>query len=54
MKIIVLPDETVAYSGHGPETTIGEATSVKPIFKRIKYITETNLHKHGGFFIEAP
>jgi len=22
-KLIVLPDETVVYSGHGPETTIG-------------------------------
>ena len=29
-KLFVLPDETVVYSGHGPETTIGEEKKYNP------------------------
>jgi len=29
-KLFVLPDETVVYSGHGPETTIGEEKMYNP------------------------
>lgn len=29
-KLFVLPDETVVYSGHGPETTIGEEKTYNP------------------------
>jgi len=29
-KLFVLPDETVVYSGHGPETTIGEEKRENP------------------------
>lgn len=29
-KLFVLPDETVVYSGHGPETTIGEEKQYNP------------------------
>jgi glyoxylase-like metal-dependent hydrolase (beta-lactamase superfamily II) len=29
-KLFVLPDETVVYSGHGPETTIGEEIKYNP------------------------
>ena len=29
-KIMVLPDETIVYSGHGPETTIGVERKVNP------------------------
>jgi len=29
-KLFVLPDETVVYSGHGPETTIGEERRLNP------------------------
>lgn len=29
-KLFVLPDETVVYSGHGPETTIGEEKKFNP------------------------
>ncbi len=29
-KLLVLPDETVVYSGHGPETTIGAERSENP------------------------
>ena len=31
-KLFVLPDETVVYSGHGPETTIGEEKKYNPFF----------------------
>ena len=29
-KLLILPDETVVYSGHGPETTIGEEKKYNP------------------------
>ena len=29
-KLMVLPDETIVYSGHGPETTIGTERKVNP------------------------
>lgn len=29
-KLFVLPDETIVYSGHGPETTIGEEKKYNP------------------------
>ncbi len=29
-KLLVLPDETVVYSGHGPTTTIGEEKNENP------------------------
>ncbi len=29
-KLLVLPDETVVYSGHGPETTIGTERATNP------------------------
>jgi glyoxylase-like metal-dependent hydrolase (beta-lactamase superfamily II) len=31
-KIIVLPDETVLYPGHGPETTVGQEKGHNPFF----------------------
>jgi glyoxylase-like metal-dependent hydrolase (beta-lactamase superfamily II) len=31
-KLFVLPDETIVYSGHGPETTIGEEKKYNPFF----------------------
>jgi glyoxylase-like metal-dependent hydrolase (beta-lactamase superfamily II) len=31
-KILVLPDETVVYSGHGPSTTIGHEKQYNPYF----------------------
>ncbi len=32
-KLFVLPSETKVYSGHGPETTIGEEKKYNPFFK---------------------
>ena len=32
-KLFVLPDETVVYSGHGPETTIGEEKKDNPFLR---------------------
>jgi glyoxylase-like metal-dependent hydrolase (beta-lactamase superfamily II) len=29
-KLFVLPDETIVYCGHGPETTIGEEKRMNP------------------------
>ena len=29
-KLFVLPDETIVYSGHGPETTVGEEKQDNP------------------------
>jgi hydroxyacylglutathione hydrolase len=29
-KLFLLPDETIVYSGHGPETTIGEEKRSNP------------------------
>ncbi len=29
-RLLTLPDETVAYPGHGPSTTIGEEKRVNP------------------------
>jgi hydroxyacylglutathione hydrolase len=31
-KIIILPDETVLYPGHGPETTVGQEKGHNPFF----------------------
>lgn len=31
-KILILPDETIIYSGHGPETTIGLEKKTNPFF----------------------
>ena len=33
-KLMVLPDETIVYSGHGPETTIGEERRWNPFLRR--------------------
>jgi glyoxylase-like metal-dependent hydrolase (beta-lactamase superfamily II) len=35
-ELFQLPDETVVYTGHGPETTIGEEKQVNP-FVRVSY-----------------
>ena len=32
-KLMVLPDETIVYSGHGPETTIGMERKVNPFIQ---------------------
>lgn len=32
-KLMVLPDQTVVYSGHGPETTIGMERKVNPFIR---------------------
>jgi glyoxylase-like metal-dependent hydrolase (beta-lactamase superfamily II) len=32
-KIFTLPDETVLYPGHGPETTVGEEKASNPFFR---------------------
>jgi glyoxylase-like metal-dependent hydrolase (beta-lactamase superfamily II) len=32
-KILVLPDQTVVLSGHGPETTIGEEKRHNPFLR---------------------
>ena len=32
-KIFVLPDETIVYPGHGPETTVGEEKASNPFFR---------------------
>jgi glyoxylase-like metal-dependent hydrolase (beta-lactamase superfamily II) len=29
-ELMVLPDETIVYSGHGPETTVGRERSSNP------------------------
>jgi glyoxylase-like metal-dependent hydrolase (beta-lactamase superfamily II) len=29
-RLLTLPDQTVVYSGHGPETTIGEEKKFNP------------------------
>ena len=34
-KLFVLPDETVVYSGHGPETTIGEEKKYNPFLNTV-------------------
>jgi glyoxylase-like metal-dependent hydrolase (beta-lactamase superfamily II) len=34
-KLFALPDETVVYSGHGPETTIGEEKRSNPFVKLV-------------------
>jgi len=31
-KIFTLPDETIVYSGHGPETTVGKERDANPFF----------------------
>jgi hydroxyacylglutathione hydrolase len=31
-KIFTLPDETVIYPGHGPETTVGQENATNPFF----------------------
>jgi len=31
-KIFTLPDETVIYPGHGPETTVGQEKATNPFF----------------------
>lgn len=35
-KIITLPEDTVIRSGHGPETTLGQAKEINPFLKGIK------------------
>lgn len=37
-KIFSLPDKTVIYSGHGPETTVGDEKLYNPFFHDIKSI----------------
>jgi glyoxylase-like metal-dependent hydrolase (beta-lactamase superfamily II) len=32
-KLFALPDETIVYSGHGPETTIGEDKRSNPFVR---------------------
>jgi glyoxylase-like metal-dependent hydrolase (beta-lactamase superfamily II) len=32
-KLLILPPETAVYSGHGPETTIGEEKLTNPFLK---------------------
>ena len=32
-ELLVLPDETIVYSGHGPETTIGRERRTNPFLK---------------------
>ena len=34
-KLMILPDETIVYSGHGPKTTIGEERVSNPFCSRI-------------------
>jgi glyoxylase-like metal-dependent hydrolase (beta-lactamase superfamily II) len=32
-KLLILPEETVVYPGHGPETTIGEERARNPFLQ---------------------
>ncbi len=32
-KLLALPDETVVYPGHGPETTIGDEREMNPFLQ---------------------
>jgi glyoxylase-like metal-dependent hydrolase (beta-lactamase superfamily II) len=37
-KLLVLPDDTIVYPGHGPETTIGREKQFNPFLKPGNYI----------------